>query len=134
MERAAKLQIIAPASFKRSVSVAKQVPREFSNSSVILNLLDFSEHGVQSRRHEMMHRFRFGSFHETRLIAITLKEIGQFFFTESSENRWIVDFVTVDMENRQDSSIANRIEKLVGMPARSQWPGFRFAITHHTAR
>ncbi len=36
------------------------------------------------------------------------------------------------MQNRQHRTIMHRIQKLVGVPGRREWPRFRFAVAHDT--
>ena len=35
------------------------------------------------------------------------------------------------MQNRKHGSVADRVQKFVGMPGRGQRPGFRFSVTNH---
>ena len=46
----------------------------------------------------------------------------------------IGNFVSIQMQNRQDSAIRLGIQKLVGMPGRGQWPRFRLAVTDDAGR
>src|SRR4029453_9593011 len=47
------------------------------------------------------------------------------------QQRGVVDFVTVKMQDRQHRPVPNGIQELVGMPGGSQRPSFGFAVTYY---
>src|SRR5215471_4538325 len=49
--------------------------------------------------------------------------------TDSSQQRRVVDLVTVEVQNREHRAIANRIQKLADVPRGSQRPRFRLAVS-----
>ncbi len=52
---------------------------------------------------------------------------------DAASHGGIVDLVAVEMENGQHRPVADRIEKLVGMPACSKRPRLGFSIAHDAA-
>src|SRR5215469_18096502 len=46
----------------------------------------------------------------------------------------IVDLITVKVQDRQNRTIADRIDELVAVPARRQRSGFGLAVAHHHQR
>ena len=93
-----------------------------------LNRFDFSDAGVENARHQLVHRFGVVAFHEVRRVAVADEKAFQFVAADARQNCRAGDFVTVQMQNRQNRAIEFWVEKLVGMPARRQRAGFRFAI------
>ena len=49
---------------------------------------------------------------------------------DPTEDARVGDLVAVQMQNRQDRTIANGIQELVDMPTGGQGSGFRFTIAH----
>src|ERR1035441_10903909 len=47
---------------------------------------------------------------------------------DTSQDGRIGNLVAVEMQDRQHRAIGGRVEKLVGMPRRGQWSGFRLPI------
>ena len=80
-----------------------------------------------------MHGFRLVTFHEIRLVAITREQTRQLFPTDAREYCRTGDFVAVEMQDRQYSSVRAGVEKFVGMPRRGQRPGLCFSIPNHAA-
>ena len=63
------------------------------------------------------------------MVAITDEEGAQLFVRNSRQYRWIGDLVAVEMQNRQNGTIALRVQELVGMPGCGKRSGFGFPIT-----
>ena len=51
--------------------------------------------------------------------------------SDPGQKSGVVDFVSVQVEDRQNSAVANRVEELADVPRCRQRPGFRLAIAHH---
>src|ERR1017187_40841 len=50
--------------------------------------------------------------------------------SDPGQQSGVVDFIAVEMEDRQNSAVANRVEELTDMPRCRQRAGFRLAIAH----
>jgi hypothetical protein len=51
--------------------------------------------------------------------------------TDTGEHRGIGDFVAVEVQDRQHCAIVGRVQKLIEMSCRGQWPSFSLTVTHH---
>ena len=47
---------------------------------------------------------------------------------DAGEDRRVGDLVAVQVQDRQHDAVADRVEKLVGMPCGGQWSGLGFAV------
>jgi hypothetical protein len=63
-----------------------------------------------------MHRLGVGAFNEERCVAVSLKEILDLLVSDPSEKCWVVDLVTVEIEDREHRAVSNWIEKLINVP------------------
>src|SRR5271170_1803908 len=61
--------------------------------------------------------------------AIAAHEVLQFFMRNARQQSWIVDLVTIQMEDGQYCAIPNRVQKFADVPGGRQWAGLRFAVT-----
>ena len=99
-----------------------------------LDRFDFFDSRIQHLRHDRMHRFRIGPFHEQRLPAHAVKVLRQFFVRFTVEDRRIGDFAAVQVQDRQDSPIRDRIDEHIGEPTSRQRTGFSFPVTDDSRR
>ncbi len=74
-----------------------------------LNVMDFIDNSVQCRSHDLMHLFRFVTLDEIRLVATSGEELREFVVAHPSHYRGIGDLVSIQVQDRQDCSIAHRI-------------------------
>src|SRR5262249_48359390 len=51
---------------------------------------------------------------------------------DAGKNAGIGDLVAVQMQDRQNRPVGDRVQELVGMPAPRQRPSLRFAVADHT--
>ena len=78
-----------------------------------------------------MHRFRIVAFHKVGRPAAASQELLQFLVLDAGQDGRIADLVAIQVQDRQHRSVANRVEKLVGLPGGRQGTRFRFAIANH---
>jgi hypothetical protein len=97
-----------------------------------LNALDLCKNGVQRACHEFVHFVRLMALDKIRRITVATKKVVEFFGTNPGQNRRVGDLVSIEMQDREDHTVGDRIEELVGMPARRQRSGFRLAVAHDT--
>src|SRR5687768_5957694 len=78
-----------------------------------------------------MHLPGLAALHENRRVPVASKELIEFFMADAREDARIGDFVSVEMENGEDSAIRGGVQEFVRVPARGQRTGFRLAVTDH---
>ncbi len=72
------------------------------------------------------------AFHEERGPAAAAQQLVQFRAGNARQNRRVGNFIAVEVKNREDRAVADRIEELVGVPGGRQRAGFGFSITNNT--
>src|SRR4051812_42603792 len=77
-----------------------------------------------------MHRCPVRFPHQTPRKTVTPRKGFEFFVTDTRQQRWVVYFVAVEIENRQHRAVTNWIEKLVDVPRSCERARFRLAISH----
>ena len=93
---------------------------------------DLVEDVIQGRRELLMDGTRVVAGDQVRRVAVALEERGQLFATDSSQQGRVGDLVAIEVQDRQDCAVADRVDELGGVPCRRQRPGFRFAVTDDT--
>ena len=74
------------------------------------------DHAVHHTRHLLMHLLRLFAFDEIGLPSATTEELLQFLPRDPRKDGWICNLVSVEVQDRQDCSISNRIQEFVGVP------------------
>ena len=92
---------------------------------VILELLDIFDGLVDGGGHELMHRLRLIAFHEVRRPAAAAEELVQFVVLDAGQHGWIADLVAVQVQDRQNRSVGDGVEKLIRLPRGGEGSGFR---------
>ena len=77
-----------------------------------------------------MHGPGLAPLYKTGFPAAALEEHLQLLVGDAGEDGRVSHFKAIEVENRQDSSIADGIEKLVGVPGGSQRAGLRLAVAN----
>src|SRR5208282_662126 len=77
-----------------------------------------------------MHRERIVALDEMRFVAVTDQQRLQFFVWNARQNRGIRDLVAVEVQHRQNSPIADRVQEFVRMPGGCEWTGLRLAVAY----
>src|SRR5713101_7027845 len=85
----------------------------------------------ESSGHGLMHRFWLVSLHKVWFPAVAGEETSEFPIRHPGKHGWIRDLVAIEMKNGQHRTIAYRVQKFIAVPARSQWPRFGLAVSHH---
>jgi hypothetical protein len=81
-------------------------------------LANFVDALLDRRGHCLMHGVNVGTLHEIRSPAITAEQIFKFLVRDAGEQRWIIDLVPIEMEDRQNGTVARGIQEFVDMPRR----------------
>src|SRR5690348_4008586 len=80
-----------------------------------------------------MHKIWVVTFDEIGLPAITGEKFCELIVAHAAKDGRVRDLVTVQVQDGEHGPIMLRIQKLINMPACSQWTGFRLAVANHTA-
>ena len=91
---------------------------------------DFIDATLHCRRHGLMHAVDIRALHKVGGPAVAEEEIFNFLVRDARQQGWIVDLIAVQMKNREYSTIARRVQKLVDVPGSRERTGFRLAIAH----
>src|SRR5271165_7550413 len=77
-----------------------------------------------------------GSLPSTKIrgVPVTDEQRLQFLVADASQDGGIVDLVSIEVKDRQDCPVGDRIEKFVAVPACCQGPGLGLAVAHHNQR
>jgi hypothetical protein len=70
-------------------------------------------------------------FDEMRGVAVAPQQLVQLLVADPGEHGGIGDLVAVEVEDRQDRAVGDRVKELVGVPARRERPRLRFAVADH---
>ena len=76
-----------------------------------------------------MHQLRIVTLDHMRRPSIAFEKILQLLWCDAGQQRGIGDLVSVQMKDRQNSAVANRVQKFIGVPGSRQRPGLCLAIS-----
>ena len=102
------------------------------STRIRFDALNFADDLVQGGGHQLVHLFRLMPLDEIRRVAIAAEQVIQLLMADAGENAGIGDLVAVQVEDRQNHAVGRRVQELVGMPARRQRSGLRFAVADDT--
>ena len=97
-------------------------------SRALLNRVDLADGFFDRRRHQPVHRFRVVAFDEQRRPAAAAEELLQFLVLDAGEDCRVADLEAVEVQDRQNRAVRDRIEKLVGLPGGRQRARFGLAV------
>ena len=103
--------------------------RSARRACLLLNSPDLRDAVICGCRHGLVHARVFGPFNEARSPAITTQETLELLARNARENCRVVDFVPVQMKDRQHGTVADRIQELIDMPGGGQGPCFRLTVS-----
>ena len=109
-----------------------RTPREAVGARITLDAPDLVDRLCQRLGHQLMHRPRIVALDEKRRIAIAAHEEFELLARDACEHGRVGDLVAVEMQNRQDRAVADRIEKLVRVPAGGERSRLRLSVANHT--
>ncbi|CAO0833288.1 hypothetical protein SMICM17S_00684 [Streptomyces microflavus] len=67
-----------------------------------------------------------------RVVAVAAQELVELLLGQPGQDRGVGDLVAVEVEDRQDGLVVDRVEELVGVPGRGERSGLRLAVADHT--
>src|SRR6202161_725619 len=71
------------------------------------------------------------AFYEIGIVSVAAVELFEFAVKGSSLDRGPRDFIAIEMQNREHSAIAHRIQKSIRFPVALERTGFRLAVAHY---
>jgi nitrogen-specific signal transduction histidine kinase len=77
----------------------------------------------------LVHRWRIVALDKMRIPSIAAKQPLQLLVRNPSQQRGIGDLVAIEVKDRQDGAVANRIQKFVAVPRGRQGTGLGLAVT-----
>ena len=92
------------------------------------NGTDLADGVLDRRRHQPVHLLRLFAFNEEGRPPAAAEELFQLVVLDAGEDSRIADLEAVQVQDRQDRPVRDRIEKFVGLPGGGQGAGFRFAV------
>ncbi len=75
-----------------------------------------------------MHRAGIVALDEIRRVAVAAKQCLELLVADAREDGRIGDLVAVEVEDRQHSAVADRVDELVGVPGGGERSGLGFAV------
>jgi hypothetical protein len=88
----------------------------FAFSRALLDCVDLADGLFDRRRHQSVHLFRLFALDEERRPAAALEELFQFLVLDTREDCRVADLETIEVQDWQNRSVRDRIEKFVGLP------------------
>ncbi len=95
---------------------------------VILDAADVVHDLFQRFRHQLVHRLRVVALDEMRDVAVAAEQRFEFLVRDAREHGRIGDLVAIEVQDRQHGAVVDRIEELVGVPARRHRAGLGLAV------
>src|SRR5215471_5940623 len=92
---------------------ARDVALLAGSMSIFTNFFDATFH---SSCHGLMHAVNVGTFHKIRVPAKSAEEILELLVRDSGQQCWVIDFVSIEVENREYGTIPLRVQELVDVP------------------
>jgi len=92
--------------------------------------VDLADGFLDRRRHPPVHIFRLFAFDEKGRPTAPAEELFQFLVLNAGENCRIADLEAVQVQDRQNRAVRDRIEKFVGLPGSCQGARFGLAVAN----
>jgi len=106
-------------------------PVEAVRARVGLDPRDLVEHGVERGGQLLVHALRIVAGDEVRRVAVAAEELVKLVVADAREYRGPGDLVPVEVQDRQHGAVVDRVQELVGVPARGQRPRLGLAVADH---
>ena len=100
----------------------------FVFSRPLLDRMDLADGFFDRRRHLPVHLFRLFALDKQRRPATPTEELIQFLVLDAGEDCRVADLEAVEVQDRQNRSVRDRIEEFVGLPGGRQGARFGFAV------
>src|SRR5205085_8775303 len=83
---------------------------------LILYLPDISDTLIKRDGHRLVHTLRVGALHEVWSPAVATEQVFHFFVADAGKQSGVIDFVPIQVKDRQHSSVPNWIQELANVP------------------
>src|SRR4029077_17919230 len=100
-------------------------------ASFLRMLPDFRDALLCRGRHCLVHALGVRTLDKVRRPSVAPEDAFELLVTNAREDCGIIDFVAVEMKNRQDRAIPHRIEEFVDVPGSCKGPGLRFTVSDY---
>jgi hypothetical protein len=87
--------------------------------------------GVERRGELAVYVGRVVALDGQHLVAVALEQLDQLRARDSRRHGRVGDLVAVEVQDREHRPVADRVDELVGVPGRGQWPGLELAVADH---
>src|SRR5215212_2483524 len=87
--------------------------------------------GVQRRCERLVHRRRSVPLDEVDLVAVPFEQVADLVVGGTTQHGGVGNLVAVEVQNRQDRSVAYRVEEADGLPGAFQGTGLGLAVADH---
>ena len=101
-----------------------------AGTSTLLDVMNLVDNGIQRVSHLFVHGHGIVALNEVGHPGAALEETLNLLMGHAAKNGRIADFIAVQVQDGQHSTVAHRVQKFVGLPAGSQRAGLSFAIAH----
>ena len=79
--------------------------------------------------HLLMHHIGVVALDVVGRVAVAAQQGVQLGVGQPGQQRRVGDLIAVEMQDRQHGAVAARVQELVAVPARGQWPGLGLTVT-----
>ena len=90
--------------------------------------MDLTNSFFDGRRHQPVHLFRLFALDEERRPAAAPEEACEFLVLDAGEDCRVADLEAVEVQDRQNRSVRDRVEEFVGLPGGRQGTRFGFPV------
>jgi hypothetical protein len=97
----------------------------------VLDRGDLVEDDVHGRGKLLVDRCRVVAFDQVGLVSVAGQQRRKLIVADPDQDRRIGDLISVEVQDRQDRTVTNRVEELVRVPGRRERPGLGLTITDH---
>jgi hypothetical protein len=81
-----------------------------------------------------MHTLQIASLDKVWFPAVANKQGGQFFVADSGQDSGVIDLVSIQMQDGQNSAVSDWVQEFGTVPASRKWTCLGFSITDHCQR
>src|SRR5215471_12588252 len=93
-----------------------------------LDAANLTDDAFECGSHQWVHLVRFMPFDKVRHVAVASDQFVEFLVSDASQYAWVCDLVTIQVQDRKNSSIPYRVQKFVRVPRCGERARFSFPI------
>src|SRR5207237_1324911 len=84
--------------------------------------------GLQRFCARLVHAQGISPFHKVDIVAMTCDDLAYRLVIVTPKDGWTRNLVPIEMQDRQERSVTNRVQKFDALPRSFEWSGFCFTI------